>query len=511
MPDDLLVHYHSGFSASIGGGEYHRPLREDRPEWKAVVKSAERGRQSTLTEALRRWEDDKPLHAVIEIADSGVYSEQINIVFSEETPGQTLELRAADRCFPVLRLLNVQVNQTDDLSVTGGPGNCLTLSGLMIACRGVRINGDLDRVCISHCTLVPGWELDEECLPCCGSEPSLTMIDTAEEDEPLPIQGAPSQASKRAAKTRACEEPDGAENGRSPSPGQGAEQPGPSARPPRTTRLAIRATILGSIQVIRDAVRKEPLQIELEDSILDATDPEFDALSTPEGSVAHAALTITRCTVIGEVHTHAIRLGENSIFYSPVRVARRQIGCMRFSYISPGSRTPRRFNCQPNLAIAQLDGEDADQAGAEVGVRPRFNSLRYGTPVYCQLANDCADEIKQGAEDESEMGAFHGLYQPQREANLHARLNDFTRLSTQAGIILPLERTHYEGDFTRDTFSRLEAHITRVLIQRGRVQLDADPNEQASILLPLLTLPGRQCESVRGDSGTPGLHRCPRR
>ena len=43
-----------------------------------------------------------------------------------------------------------------------------------------------------------------------------------------------------------------------------------------------------------------------------------------------------------------------------------------------------------------------------------------------------------------------------------------------------------KGDFTRDTFS-IENHFTRVLMQQGRVTLDADHNEQTSILLHYLT------------------------
>jgi hypothetical protein len=39
-----------------------------------------------------------------------------------------------------------------------------------------------------------------------------------------------------------------------------------------------------------------------------------------------------------------------------------------------------------------------------------------------------------------------------------------------------------KGDFTRDTFDPSK-HFTRVLMQQGRVQLDSDWNEQASILL----------------------------
>jgi Family of unknown function (DUF6519) len=41
------------------------------------------------------------------------------------------------------------------------------------------------------------------------------------------------------------------------------------------------------------------------------------------------------------------------------------------------------------------------------------------------------------------------------------------------------------GDFTRDTFDATR-HFSRVLMQQGRVQLDADSNEQASILLHYL-------------------------
>lgn len=43
----------------------------------------------------------------------------------------------------------------------------------------------------------------------------------------------------------------------------------------------------------------------------------------------------------------------------------------------------------------------------------------------------------------------------------------------------------YRGDFTRDTFHRRN-HFARVLMQQGRVQLDADWNEQTSILLHYL-------------------------
>jgi hypothetical protein len=149
--------------------------------------------------------------------------------------------------------------------------------------------------------------------------------------------------------------------------------------------------------------------------------------------VAHARLTIERSTIIGQVQVHSIDLAEDSIFDGKVTVLRRQQGCMRFCYVTPGSRTPRRYQCQPDLAAKDKTGEQ--KAQEETRVKPRFNSKRYGRPDYCQLADDCAEEISRGASDESEMGVFHDLYQPQRLANLRARLDEYTPAGTDAAII----------------------------------------------------------------------------
>jgi hypothetical protein len=61
--------------------------------------------------------------------------------------------------------------------------------------------------------------------------------------------------------------------------------------------------------------------------------------------------------------------------------------------------------------------------------------LRYGEPVYCQLATGCAEEIIRGADDESEMGVFHDLFNPQRTANLRARLAEYTPAGMEAGVL----------------------------------------------------------------------------
>ena len=97
------------------------------------------------------------------------------------------------------------------------------------------------------------------------------------------------------------------------------------------------------------------------------------------------------------------------------------------------SATPPRYACQPDRAIAGLTAEAREQEANRVA--PRFRSRRYGDPAYAQLASDCPREIARGAEDEAEMGAFHDLYQPQREALLLARLNEYTLAQADARLI----------------------------------------------------------------------------
>ena len=60
------------------------------------------------------------------------------------------------------------------------------------------------------------------------------------------------------------------------------------------------------------------------------------------------------------------------------------------------------------------------------------------------------------AHDESEMGVFHDLYQPQRIANLRARLNEYTPAGINAGVILRKLGGVMKDDITRNTFGALK-------------------------------------------------------
>jgi hypothetical protein len=436
----VKVSYQYAFSADLGGGEYRRALSQ--PDGATVYRVSKKGSQegvfNTLQEALSQWNSDKkekskekdneatskkPFNAVIEICDSEIYIESGPLTIQLQAT-DSLQIRAANLQRPVLKILDYSEG-IDALFVNGEPGSRFTLDGLLISGRGIQINGqgyeplteyveqspseygkeqavqyrkaaednyqepnakeDLCSVTIRHSTLVPGWDLERDCEPK-NDEPSLRLNYTR-------------------------------------------------------AQVKIEYSIVGAIHVEAHQAQSEPVRLHISDSIVDATSNEGVAIGSPTRSIAYLSLCVKRCTIIGEVHAHAIELAENSIFDDLIRVARRQRGCVRFCSVKPGSRTPRRYQCQPDLAIATLTQAkgspltDEEKAIEEMRVRPQFNSQRYGTPAYCQLAETCADEIRSGADDESEMGVFHDLYQPQRAANLRARLDEFTPAGMEAGVI----------------------------------------------------------------------------
>jgi len=414
----VWVRYHYGFSADIGGGEYPRSLsrpdqctvyfvskfrgprnaadsaanamkacRQDAPlpdamdsinraldKWRADQQALGAEPDAGQSQAHAQWQQarQKLQSAVIEIHDSAVYTEPLTV---ELNAGENLQICAASGWRPVLHLLDFRTEQPDSITVSGRKGSRFTIDGLLITGRGLRVTGqedsrddDLCDVRIRHSTLVPGWGIDCDCNPRRANEASLELENTS-------------------------------------------------------ARIVIERSIVGSIEVTANERVTEPVQVSIEDSIVDATSHERVAIGSSDRTVAFAELDIRRCTVIGQVQAHAVRLAENSIFTSVVNVARRQIGCVRFCHVPIESRTPRRYHCQP-----ELSGEPAR-------VYPRFESERYGNPVYCRLARDVAPEIKRGADDESEMGVFHDLFEPMRMANLQARVDENVPAGMEAGVI----------------------------------------------------------------------------
>ena len=147
-------------------------------------------------------------------------------------------------------------------------------------------------------------------------------------------------------------------------------------------------------------------------------------------------------TIMGTVAVRAMQMASNSIFTDTVTVRRQQIGCMRFSYVPPASDTPRRFHCQPDRAMdaavsSEMDPSEEYIARQEAGrrVSPQFTAHRYGLPTYAQLSQNCMREIMTGADNGAEMGVFNSLMQPQREANLRIRFQEYLPFGLEYGLI----------------------------------------------------------------------------
>ena len=369
----LLVSYHHGFSAAMGGGEYVRSVAA-RPAGSVLYSVGPNRDFPTFDEAMQRWQHDKPADAVIELCVNDVYADPKPIVLHEH---QRLELRAANDARPLIDLRDRHRDAREFLSVRGAAGSRLCLIGLLVAGRALQLRGHLDELLIRDCTFVPGWEATPEVSTKNDMTPSLRLENVQ-------------------------------------------------------TRVVVERSVLGPISVVNNVEELEPLELLVSDSIIDAAATERRAIDAPERGAAAVRLTVLRSTVIGRVHVNDLVRAEDSIFDGKLDVVRRQDGCLRYCFIKPGSQTPRRFDCQPDAASAGSLEAEVDAIRARV--RPIFNSLRFGTPDYGQLADACPVEISRGAEDGSEMGAFHDLHQGQRRANLQARLDDYVPAGCDVGI-----------------------------------------------------------------------------
>jgi hypothetical protein len=327
----------------------------------------------------------------VEITDSDRYQGSITVATDAAPPGAPdteTHLVAADRTRPLVAVgtavrLDLAASSTvvlDGLLVAGGP---LVLDEV----------GDSETrtVILRNCTLVPGHERTQDGRPRRPTRASLQVLD-------------------------------------------------PFAQ------VRLERCVTGPVVAV------EGVTVEVVDSVIDASGQEGVAfcgrastgglrtvssvadMEVGDGTEVGGGLDLAASTVVGGVH--ATRLdASNSLLVaelSPgdprpaaVWARRRQLGCVRYSFVPEGSRTGRRYRCQP---------DPDDPAGVRRATAPHFTSMRYGDPAYLQLATSTPDAIRRGADDESEMGATHQLYTPQREANLLLRLDEYLRFGLEAGI-----------------------------------------------------------------------------
>jgi hypothetical protein len=357
----VRVDFHYGFSGDLGGGEYDRStaIADAEPPPNLLRVPDD---FAHIQDALNALGADG---GVVVVTDSGRYEETLTI---NAPADKRVELRADDHCRPTLVL-------GGELTLTGGDGSEIRLNGLLISGALLRVPnapGDrLSKLRIAHCTLVPGWTLASDCTPQHPNDPSLIVeIDEA--------------------------------------------------------TVTIERSIVGGLRIDAEAA------VSATDSIIDATATSGVVYAAPDGSSAGGELQLMTCTVIGKVNALKLPLVSNSILLAqlaasdtwtaPIIAARRQEGCVRFSFLPDSARVPRRYRCLP---------ESADSPALAV---PRFTSLRYGFPAYAQLAVSSGAQLLTGADNEGQPGAFNFLFQPQRETNLRTRLDEYLRTGLEAGI-----------------------------------------------------------------------------
>jgi hypothetical protein len=441
----VKVSYRYGFAMDVGGGEYRRaapplPLAVDRvqvqpradsnttpvpqvftsiadayadwrrrrdiaaqktqsaiDELKAEYKALEASQSPTpaqLAKALEKLQEaTTPPALVVELMVSAVYEGRFTL---DLRTGETVAIVAAADARPVIWVPDASPGTSDSIRIRGGRGSRVILDGLLIAGRAVEIGnteagtnekegsekaeppGELCEVWIRHSTLVPGNSLHPDCEPRRPSDPSVILDQTS-----------------------AC--------------------------------LRIEASITGALRIVHEDGGGEPGVIMIRDSIVDATSESRTAVGGFGSELGYTELSVWRSTLIGRVAVHALRYAEDSIFVSRLDVARRQIGCLRFCYVLPESRTPRRYECQPDGALRDADVNVAQTI--RIRVAPRFENMRYGSPYYLRLTPCIAPEIGRGAQDESEMGVYHDLFEPQRLSMLNDRLAEFVPASCDAAVV----------------------------------------------------------------------------
>lgn len=389
---EVRTSFRVGFPARIGGGQYNRAATLTMDFGQRIIQCPTVD-HPTIQSAI---DDVVPTGGIVEITNSDVHTEAVAIDAGADTE---VILRAQNGHRPILR-------PPATFTVSGGENARITLDGVVLDGQDLSIEptgaGDSPKsVTLRHVMLIPGRSFTDAGEPASPGAVSLSVSTTGVE-------------------------------------------------------LEIDRSITGPVRMA------ETTNATIRDSIVDAAalnareSADGLAVSGPGGADDPAgALTIIASTVLGRVTARAFPLVSDSILHArapdgeaPIRARRRQDGCMRFSFVPSGSVTPRRYRCQPQLAIDQAIAALEEEQGGPVtqtqrrlittrvvrSMRPGFVAQSASHPAYAQLRLATPPEIRTGAADEGEMGAYHLLAAPQREANLRIRIEEYLRFGLEAGV-----------------------------------------------------------------------------
>lgn len=382
-PAEVAVEYHHGLAGAIGGGPYDRrrpdPTDPRYTGWGPDTVADPRGLGPEPITVAGAAADHGTITAALDEWQAGVapLPPVVIQISDDRTYIEDLAIDVTDASRVVLQAANERrPTLIGTVTITGdNPDAHVTLDGLVIEGH-VLLDGSVGQMRLSHCTLVPGRSLDEDGRP---REPQAPSIDAADSNTAL--------------------------------------------------RLVLDACIVGPLRL-----PAEMPGVTITRTVVDGVDTAaIAATGTDDG--AAGPVTLREATVLGPVHLRTLDLASDTIFTAPVRVERTQQGCVRFSYVAPGSVTPRRYRCQPDLALG-VDGLSAqDQTRIRAALQPTFSSTRYHDPGYAQLGFGCPVEIATGAESGAEMGVWSWLRNPQREANLRLRLDEYLPFGLDPALI----------------------------------------------------------------------------
>ena len=128
-----------------------------------------------------------------------------------------------------------------------------------------------------------------------------------------------------------------------------------------------------------------------------------------------AAARADHVTVFGRSRFRQLEAG-NSLFVEPVQCRLRQQGCVRYSFLAPGSVTASRYQCisEPSPVFVSTDRHSASNG---------------------MLAVNAGDGVWSSSEFGDQVGAY-GIARPhQRLRNLVIALTEYLRIGTSAGIV----------------------------------------------------------------------------
>lgn len=174
------------------------------------------------------------------------------------------------------------------------------------------------------------------------------------------------------------------------------------------------------------------ITIASEDAILTLKASIIDAKNADAIAAFRTHLCIEESTIWGNVNGQQLD-ASNTLFNDLVTISRRQHGCVRFSYVTLDSITPKRYRCQPELALQQASAAETPYLIQKT--QPTYNSTAFGHHAYAQLHTCTPEAITRGADNETEMGVFNFLQQAQRISNLNIALEEYIRLGMETGLI----------------------------------------------------------------------------